>query len=73
MTLTLEEFTVGRVSVPDSKLAREITELVRDTESPCYSTIRVASFTGAHWPARSEASHSIPSSSIAAACSTIWA
>ena len=34
MTLTLEEFTVGRVSVPDSKLAREITELVRDTESP---------------------------------------
>jgi HD superfamily phosphodiesterase len=29
MTLTIE-----RISVPDSKLAREITELVRDTESP---------------------------------------
>src|ERR1700756_1259662 len=25
---------IGRISVPDSKLAREIAELVRDTESP---------------------------------------
>src|SRR5579859_799171 len=27
-------FTVQGIGVPDSKLAREITELVRDTESP---------------------------------------
>jgi hypothetical protein len=27
-------FTIAGVSIPDSKLAREITELVRDTESP---------------------------------------
>lgn len=27
-------FTVGDIAVPDSQLAREITELVRDTESP---------------------------------------
>lgn len=27
-------FTAGDVAIPDSKLAREITELVRDTESP---------------------------------------
>jgi hypothetical protein len=27
-------FTVGDIAIPDSKLAREITELVRDTESP---------------------------------------
>lgn len=27
-------FTVGDIAIPDSQLAREITELVRDTESP---------------------------------------
>ncbi|MGE4340970.1 MAG: HD domain-containing protein, partial [Pigmentiphaga sp.] len=27
-------FTLGDIAIPDSKLAREITELVRDTESP---------------------------------------
>ena len=26
--------TIGGISIPDSKLARDITELVRDTESP---------------------------------------
>jgi hypothetical protein len=26
--------TIAGISVPDSKLAREITELVRDTETP---------------------------------------
>src|SRR6266478_5545194 len=31
---TLMKLKVQGVSVPDSKLAREITELVRDTESP---------------------------------------
>ena len=31
---TSADAPIGRISVPDSKLAREITELVRDTESP---------------------------------------
>jgi hypothetical protein len=26
--------TIGGISIPESKLAREVTELVRDTESP---------------------------------------
>ena len=35
MTLAAETtFTVGGVEIPDTRLAREITELVRDTESP---------------------------------------
>jgi hypothetical protein len=35
MTLAAENtFTVGGVEIPDTRLAREITELVRDTESP---------------------------------------
>ena len=46
--------TVEGVSIPDSKLAREITELVRDTESPLlfHHSSRVYYFgalTGKHW------------------------
>src|ERR1700746_454654 len=31
---TTEETVISGVTIPDSKLARELTELVRDTESP---------------------------------------
>jgi hypothetical protein len=31
---SIMRFTVGDIAIPDSQLAREITELVRDTESP---------------------------------------
>jgi hypothetical protein len=33
-TNTIETASISGVEIPDSKLAREITELVRDTESP---------------------------------------
>jgi hypothetical protein len=39
------------IAIPDSKLAREITDLVRDTESELLFTIRAASTTSARWPA----------------------
>jgi hypothetical protein len=35
------------IRIPDSKLAREIMELVRDTEPPLLFHIRAASTTGA--------------------------
>lgn len=38
---------IAGVMVLGSKLAREITELVRDTETPCSFTTRAASTTGA--------------------------
>jgi hypothetical protein len=39
------------IKIPDSKLAREIRELVRDTESRCCFTIQAASITGVLWQA----------------------
>ncbi len=56
--------------IPDSKLAREITELVRDS---CSFTIRAAPITGALWRASVAASDSIPNCFMQARCSTTWA
>ena len=39
------------IRIPDSRLAREITELVRDTDLRCCFTIRAASIIGLLWPA----------------------
>jgi len=39
------------IRIPDSKLAREIMDLVRGTEPPLLFTIRAASITGAPWQA----------------------
>jgi hypothetical protein len=38
---------IGGIIVPDTKLAREIAELVRDTESPLLFSPSAASSTGA--------------------------
>ena len=43
--------TVGGIEVPDSKLAREITEIVRDTVTRCCSIIPVASGSSEPWRA----------------------
>jgi hypothetical protein len=51
MAVTAEKtFAVEGIRVPDSSLAREITQLVRDTESALFSTIRVGSIIGARSP-----------------------
>lgn len=39
------------VAVPDSQLAREITEFVRDTSTRCSFIIRAASICSAPWKA----------------------
>ena len=41
---------VQEVGIPDSKLARAITELVRTRNHRCFFTIPAASITGARWP-----------------------
>ena len=65
--------SVAGVIIPDSKLAREITELVRDTESPLlfHHSSRVY-----YWGAlagRRRGLSSIPNCSMPARCSTTWA
>ena len=61
------------IRIPDSKLAREIMELVRDTNRRCSFTIRAASTTGALWRASVADSDSIPNCFMQARCSMIWA
>ena len=50
--------SVAGIVIPDSKLAREVTELVKDTESPLLFRLRAASITGVRSPASAAASAS---------------
>src|SRR5882757_9717268 len=52
-------FDLSGVRIPDSKLAREITELVRDMNRRCSFTIPAACITGALWQASVADSNSI--------------
>lgn len=63
---------VAGITVPDSQLAREITELVRDTESELlfHHSSRVYYFAALAGSAAGSAT--IPSCSIAAACFMTW-
>jgi hypothetical protein len=73
MTVTAEKtFTVDGIRIPDSRLAREITQFVRDTESGCCSTIRAASITGVRSPESIAVSSSIASFSMRGRCFTTW-
>ena len=70
---TETSIAIGGISVPDSKLAREMAEFVRDTEPLLlfHHSSRVyywGALTGKRW-----VSVSIPSSFMPAPCSTTWA
>jgi len=74
MNINLKTDTnLAGIRIPDSKLAREITELVRDTEPGLLFIIQVASITGPLWPASVAGSDSIPSCFMQVRCSTTWA
>jgi hypothetical protein len=73
MTLTSSmTFSIAGLMIPDSKLAREITELVTDTEPPLLFHHSSRSIIGAHWQASVADSVSIMSCYMRARCSTIW-
>jgi hypothetical protein len=63
---------IDGVTIPDTQLAREITELVRDTESALlfHHSSRI---TSAHWLESNATCYSILSCSTRARCSTTWA
>ena len=65
--------SLAGIRIPDSKLAREITELVRDTETPLLFHHSSRVYYGALWQASVAGSDSIPNCFIRARCSTTWA
>jgi hypothetical protein len=75
MTLVVEKtFAVEGIRIPDTGLAREITQFVRDAESALFCfTIRAASITGVRSPENVVVSSSIASCSMRVRCFTTWA
>jgi hypothetical protein len=63
---------VEGVGIPDSKLAREITEQVRDTEAPLSSITPAASTISGRWRSRHRGLTSIPAT-LCQRHSTTWA
>ena len=65
--------TIVGVSIPDSKLGQEITELVRDTETALLFNHSSRVYYWGALTGKPAASGSIPSSFTLAPCSTTWA
>ena len=65
--------SVAGVVIPDSKLAREVTELVRDTEPPLLFHHSSRVYYWARSPASAAPSALIPSCFTPVRCSTTWA